>query len=423
MITIFSQGDFDFVMRGGPWIFRRNALVIKPFNAKVSPSENILDAVLVWVRIYDVPGEKQNKHWGMRYGNGLGKAVEVDVPDDENDMHEFLRVRVELPYNRRLQTQLTTGVKGKPGQVKVYKLKYERVPYFCSHCGFMGHRKEGCEKRRRGVPSLDYEAYELRCSPYKKFEYRTHFVPPQGHAAARRGLSFSSFGSAESRKSAWQSKESGEGGRWSKREFNMERSASGLGLDDMPPLEEDGLAYDIGQVPVGVHDGFEEDELEAEEEVAQNLLPKIDAMQVEAPITERRADMPAAGNTTPIIQFPEEEEDAAALITNNQTKLVVDPTIYKGVKAASHSGSAGPRSSDMIPPMRGISQLQVSFGSAVDVNMIPADSVLGKRPAEEEEVQGQRLNLSLGLNYGAVQDGAQGETLEKGAQGRMPRQR
>jgi hypothetical protein len=147
MITLFSQGDFDFVMWVGPWIFRRNALLIKPFNAKVSPSENILDVVPVWVRIYYVPGEKQNKLWGMRYSNGLGKDVEVDVPDDENDMHEFLRVRVELPYNRRLQTQITTGVKGKPGQVKVYKLKYERVPYFCSHCGFMGHRKEGCEKQ------------------------------------------------------------------------------------------------------------------------------------------------------------------------------------------------------------------------------------------------------------------------------------
>jgi hypothetical protein len=29
MITLFSQGDYDFVMRGGPWIFKRNALLIK----------------------------------------------------------------------------------------------------------------------------------------------------------------------------------------------------------------------------------------------------------------------------------------------------------------------------------------------------------------------------------------------------------
>jgi hypothetical protein len=201
MITLFSQGDYDFVMRGGPWIFRRHALILKDFDVKLSPSELILDAVPVWVRIYDVPREKQNKKWGMRYGNGLGRAMEVDAPPITDDMNEFLRVQVALPYDRRLQTQLTTGVKGKPGAVKVYKLRYERVPYFCTHCGFMGHHKDTCEKIRRGVPSLDYEAYQLRCSPYKKFEYRTHFVPPQGQGAARRGISFASFGSAESRKS------------------------------------------------------------------------------------------------------------------------------------------------------------------------------------------------------------------------------
>jgi hypothetical protein len=37
--------------------------------------------------------------------------------------------------------------------------------------------------------------------------------------------------------------------------------------------------------------------------------------------------------------------------------------------------------------------------------MPPADTVLGKRGAEEPEVQGQRLELSLGLNYGHKQDG------------------
>jgi hypothetical protein len=89
-------------MRGGPWVFIRNALILKPFDAKVSPSEHVLDSAPVWVWFYDVLGEKQNKIWGMRYGNGLGRAMEVDVPSDDQDMHEFLRVRVKLPYDRHL---------------------------------------------------------------------------------------------------------------------------------------------------------------------------------------------------------------------------------------------------------------------------------------------------------------------------------
>jgi hypothetical protein len=54
----------------------------------------------------------------------------------------------------------------------------------------------------------------------------------------------------------------------------------------------------------------------------------------------------------------------------------------------------------MIPPLRGLSNLQVSFGLVQDVNMYQADTILGKRAAEEEEVQGGRLDLTLGLNYG-----------------------
>jgi hypothetical protein len=39
----------------------------------------------------------------------------------------------------------------------------------------------------------------------------------------------------------------------------------------------------------------------------------------------------------------------------------------------------------MIPAMRGLSNLQVSFGSATDVQMANGDTVLGKRAAGEEE--------------------------------------
>ncbi|KAM0847525.1 hypothetical protein ACQ4PT_054946 [Festuca glaucescens] len=113
------RGDYNFVMRGGPWIFKRNALLIKDFDESAQPSETILDSMPIW---------------------------------DEN---EFLRVGVNLAYERRLQTQITTGVKGKPWEVKVYKVKYERVMYYCSHCGFMGHWQDECEKQRSGVPSLD----------------------------------------------------------------------------------------------------------------------------------------------------------------------------------------------------------------------------------------------------------------------------
>jgi hypothetical protein len=365
----------------------------------------------------------------MKCGNGLGKAVEVDVPSDVQDMHEFLRVRVELPYNRRLQTQIAVGVKGKPGVFKTYKLKYERVPYYCAHCGFMGHRKDACEKRRRGVPSLDYEAYEIRCSPFKKFESRAHFVPPAGQAPARRGLSFSSFGSAESRKSAWPPRSRGQSF-----DGHQQRAHQGQeddDLADMPPLE-DIVPRTHGQaVEVGVHDGFDDGEKVSLEVVEQNLLCKVDAMQMEGTVSLHGQADGLRNQHAPYVQFLDDDANPAGPEHGRQATYVIEPNLFQRIqqehegRQASSTGQLGPRSSDMIPAMRGLSNLQVSFGSALDVQMANADTVLGKRSAgEEEEVQGERLDLSLGLNYrddalegqqqkrGRKQMGAQGQTMK-----------
>jgi hypothetical protein len=48
----------------------------------------------------------------------------------------------------------------------------------------MGHKEDDCEKKRLGIPSLEYDAIKLRRSPYKKFEHRSHSIPPAGHPRA-----------------------------------------------------------------------------------------------------------------------------------------------------------------------------------------------------------------------------------------------
>jgi hypothetical protein len=72
-----------------------------------------------------------------------------------------------------------------------------------------------------------------------------------------------------------------------------------------------------------------------------------------------------------------------------------------------------PHSSDMIPAVRRLSNLEVSYGSGSDVSMTAADSVLGKRLAGDTEVPEQRLELCLGLGYGAAA-GAKSKRGKKG---------
>jgi hypothetical protein len=157
IITFSSEGDFQFVKRGGPWIHQGVACLIAPFINNIRPSATVLDSVQVWVRIYDIPWNKQTDATGRKLGSQLGKVEWVDVDTAKNEFNDFLRVRIALPLNSRLKTKITTTVKGKPGE-QVYLIRYERVPHFCFHCGFIGHDKKMCEKRNRGTPSSNYDA-------------------------------------------------------------------------------------------------------------------------------------------------------------------------------------------------------------------------------------------------------------------------
>ena len=62
-------------------------------------------------------------------------------------------MRIEIPVNKRLQTKFSTSVKGTQ-EINTYVLRYERVPYFCFLCGFIGHDDTSCEKAMHEVSSV-----------------------------------------------------------------------------------------------------------------------------------------------------------------------------------------------------------------------------------------------------------------------------
>jgi cytochrome c len=191
IITLNSEGDYNFVVNGGPWVHLGNALLVQPLKGDERPSATDLTSMPIWVKMYDVPWDKQNEANGRKWGSRLGRVVEVDA--DKSTYRDFLRVRIEIPINKRLETHITTGVKDRPETHSTYILRYERVPYFCFWCGFIGHNDTVCEKKRRGIPSLGYDS-NLRCAPMRKYEYRQAHAPPAVQPMAKKGLDFSSSG-------------------------------------------------------------------------------------------------------------------------------------------------------------------------------------------------------------------------------------
>ncbi|CAM0905055.1 unnamed protein product [Alopecurus aequalis] len=150
--------------------------------------KTVLDSIQIWVRFYDVPWNKQTKAYGRFVGGHLRRVEEVDVDKAGLEFNDYLRVRIVLPLNKRLQTRFTTNIKGQVSPM-VYPLSYERIPHFHFHCGFIGHAKEECEKKIRGLSSLCYDSL-LRCSPKHKFERRS--VSTYAKPAAKKNLFFSS---------------------------------------------------------------------------------------------------------------------------------------------------------------------------------------------------------------------------------------
>ncbi|KAK1611979.1 hypothetical protein QYE76_035652 [Lolium multiflorum] len=113
-VTLFSEGDYKFVARGGPWIYRGYPLLVGKIEEGARPSETLLNSVPLWVQVYDVPWNRQKKSTAQLIGAKLGKYLEADLDADGRSPYDFLRVRIDIPVDRRLKPSITT--QGTSGQ-------------------------------------------------------------------------------------------------------------------------------------------------------------------------------------------------------------------------------------------------------------------------------------------------------------------
>ncbi|KAK1621215.1 hypothetical protein QYE76_026732 [Lolium multiflorum] len=389
IITFNQEGDYRFVEQGGPWIHQGVACLIALFVDSAQPSATVLDTVRLWVRFYDAPWKKQTKEYGTMPGSKFGKVVTVDVDAEGLELSEFLRVRIDWPLNQRLLSRFKI-TKGQQAAM-IYHMRYERVPYYCFHCGFIGHNEEQCERRIMGTPSLQYDAM-LRCSPKRKFQSRAVSTPDE--PATKKFLNSNSpEGSVNS---------------------------SSLGI---PPMAGRQAQADQGapgtEIPsaVDAHDGFEEQESGTGEEIERDLAATVNNLQlklskdrdvgVQDRATGRKDVMPGTKKSVQDGGSGKEE----VVLAPNAMQIMQTVT---SITSNSRGTPSGLYSSDMIPPMRNLSQLGTPL-SGSDVSMADGESIFGKRTAGEDDTSeeaGQKLDLSLTLKYN-VQGGGKSKKGRK----------
>jgi len=134
------EEEYNFVINGGPWRHKGDALIVVPYDGVSRPSEVIIDSIDLWVRFYDVPVTLLSR----AFTNILAKKVSNRVLEIGEPGSDFLRARVSLLLEEPLKPFVEASVKVLG--VMRFEVKYENVPWFCFICGRMGHSKRDCSE-------------------------------------------------------------------------------------------------------------------------------------------------------------------------------------------------------------------------------------------------------------------------------------
>jgi hypothetical protein len=164
ILEFSEEGDLNHVKRGGPWRYRDDAVIIEELKEGEDPMSVPFNKVPIWAQFRDIPFYLLSKELATDLGNKIGKLLFIDEYSRGDLFCKFIRARVELPINRELQrwTMLYDEFKGEDVAASVY---YERLPNYCTSCGFIGHQARQCTRvaapRRPMYVDLGVQAWDL----------------------------------------------------------------------------------------------------------------------------------------------------------------------------------------------------------------------------------------------------------------------
>lgn len=93
--------------------------------------------VPAWIQIHRIPHLYRTEMIIKLLAEKVGEVVTVDMRSVPSNMGDFYRVRVMLRASAPLARFVTLSPDGR--DAIILQVKYEKMPRFCSYCGFMGH--------------------------------------------------------------------------------------------------------------------------------------------------------------------------------------------------------------------------------------------------------------------------------------------
>lgn len=116
-------------------------LYLNKWTPDFDPAEDVPSAVLVWVRMSNLPLHCWNGASMKHIGNALGKYIDGANNKDQYD-HARICVEVDLEVGLPEAIKLNVG-----SWSHIQKLDYEQLPFKCRECHEYGHFARNCPKK------------------------------------------------------------------------------------------------------------------------------------------------------------------------------------------------------------------------------------------------------------------------------------
>ena len=137
-----TEFEMDRVLKGGPWSFDNQVLLLTRWKAGMTTDNVRFDSVALWVQIWGTPFDLVSPKIVETVGSRLGLVVEVEKKQNSERQSYFMRVKVAIPIAKPIRRGAFLASSDDKSHWVMFK--YERLPLFCHFCGLLSHDLKHC---------------------------------------------------------------------------------------------------------------------------------------------------------------------------------------------------------------------------------------------------------------------------------------
>ncbi|KAE8818541.1 Organic cation transporter protein [Hordeum vulgare] len=142
IFQMFFLGERKKVVHGGPWLFRGMGMLIEDYDGKKEPMSVVFYGLHIWAHIHNILELYHKAIVVDQLSRCIVRVKETHLMPRFFFEGDYVRVRARILVNKPVMRVTPLNVVGK-GRT-LLPMKYEKTPYFCQVCGFMGHNHEEC---------------------------------------------------------------------------------------------------------------------------------------------------------------------------------------------------------------------------------------------------------------------------------------